>query len=148
MTTIWPSVSGHAPKHTRRPSGSYSSYRHVLVCLLATTLLNGACTTLKSSQLPPEALRSGIRSGSLVAAGDSINVVTADGTQHAFEVSTVDREHIRGESADGRAVIIRIDDVVALRTREIEPVRTTFASVGAVYALAAFVLVIEIFDTW
>lgn len=148
MTRTWQSDSGHAQKRVRRPFGSGSSYRQVLVCLLATSLLNGACTTVKSSQLPPEALRSGIRSGSLVAAGDSINVVTTDGVEHAFEVSTVSREHIHGESPDGKAVVVRIDDVVALRTREIEPVRTTFASVGAAYALAAFVLIIEIFDTW
>ena len=126
-----------------RSGWSGRSYRHVLVYLLATTLLSGACTTVKSSQLPPEALRSGIRSGSLVAVGDSINVVTVDGMEHVFEVSAVDREHIRGESPDGQAVVVKVDEVVALRTREIEPVRTTFASLMAICVIGVLVLLVD-----
>lgn len=114
---------------------------------LIVAMLLSACTTLQSSQLPPEALQSGIRSGALVEPGDRVNVVTADGKERAFTVTAVDTEVIRGESS-GTDVAVAIDDVIALRKREIEPVRTTFAASYAALAASFFVFVIEVFDTW
>ena len=64
--------------------------------------LVGACATMQSSQLPPDALRSGIRSGALVGPGDKVNVVTADGKERAFTVASVDAEIIRGRVVGNR----------------------------------------------
>ena len=119
-----------------------------MVAGLVVPLLLSACTTMQSSQLPPEALHSGIRSGALVEPGDTVNVVTVDGADHVLTVSAVDAETIRGESADGDRVAVAIDDVIALRRREVEPVRTTFAASYAALAIALFALTIEVFDTW
>ena len=119
----------------------------LVACLVATVMLTGACTTVRPSQLPPDALQSGIRSGALVQPGDSITVVTADGMEHAVVVSSSDSEAIRGASPDGDPIAVPISEVVALRKREIEPVRTTFAALGAAWMVALVVLVVEIFDT-
>ena len=43
---------------------------------------------------------------------------------------------------------VAIDDVIALRRREIEPVRTTFAATYAALGVAIVAFVIEVFDTW
>lgn len=124
-----------------------AGYGRVGVGLVLAVLL-AACTTVQSSQLPPDALRSGIRSGTLVEPGDRVSVVTAGGREYAFTVNAVDTEMIRGESSEGTLVGIAIDDVIALRKREVEPVRTTFAALYGALALALVVLTVEIFDTW
>lgn len=116
------------------------------IVLVAASL--GACSTMQSSQLPPDALRSGIRSGALVEPGDTINVVTVDGERHTVTVSALDPEMIRGESSEGSPLAITIDEIIALRKREVEPVRTTFAALYAGVAVAFFVLTVEVFDTW
>lgn len=126
--------------------------RHVGACLLALATLNGGCTTLQSSEMPPEAIREGIRDGYLVAAGDTVGVVTKDGTEHLIRVLDVNSNNIRGTTGGGtsgwlagksaEAVEIPIDDVLALRTHQLEPVRSSFAAMGgaAVLSLGALFL--------
>ena len=130
-----------------RSGSSRASGVRLTACLAATAILTGACTTVQSSQLPPDALRSGIRSGALAQSGDSISVVTADGIEHALVVSTTDEEVIRGESPGGDPVAVPISEIVALRKREVEAVRTSFAALGTAAVVALVVLVIETFDT-
>ena len=119
-----------------------------VVAGLVVAAVLGACTTMQSSQLPPDALHAGIRSGALVEPGDTVRAITVDGEEHALTVSAVDSETIRGESSDGSQVAVAIDDVIALRRREIEPVRTTFAASYAALAVALVAFVIEVLDTW
>ena len=71
--------------------------------------------------------------------GDQISVVTDDGTETVLKVREVDADAIRGASKASEETAVVIDDVVALRTHQLEPVRTVFyafgASVGAVFLL-------------
>ena len=71
--------------------------------------------------------------------GDQISVVTDDGTETVLKVHEVDADAIRGASKGSEETAVVIDDVVALRTQQLEPVRTVFyafgASVGAVFLL-------------
>lgn len=106
----------------------------LLGLLLAVALIASACTTLQSTQLPPDELRDGIRNGSLVETGDEISVVTADGREHLFDVRGLDQDAIRGELADGEEAVVAIDDVVALRTHQTERIRTTYAVLGGIGA--------------
>ena len=117
----------------------------LVACLVATALLTGACTTVRPSQLPPAALHSGIRSGALAQPGDSITVVTADGIEHAVVVSSTDSEAIRGASPDGNLIAVPITEVVALRKREVEPVRTSFAALGAALVVVLVVAILDAF---
>ena len=118
----------------------------VFAGFIAAALLCGGCTTFKASQLPPDALRSGIRSGALIAAGDDISIVTAGGTEYLLTVSAVDAVMVRGQSPNQSAVAIPIDEILALRKREVEPVRTTFAALGGSLAAALFLLILDLFD--
>lgn len=108
--------------------------------LFTVALVGSGCTTLQSTQLPPNELRYGIRSGSLVKPGDEISVVTADGKEYAFTVSHVGEDKIRGERAGGEEVALAIDDLVALRTHKVEAVRTTFAVLGGGFGLSMAVI--------
>ncbi|MCY3623934.1 MAG: hypothetical protein OXH68_19765 [Gammaproteobacteria bacterium] len=101
--------------------------------LLAVALAGSGCTTLQSTQLPPDELRDGIRSGSLIKTGDEISVVTTDGREYLLDVRGLDREAIRGLSG-GEEAVVAIDDVVALRTHQTESVRTTYAVLGGIGA--------------
>lgn len=70
--------------------------------LFAVALAGSGCTTLQSTQLPPDELRYGIRSGSLVQPGDEISVVTVDGKDYSFTVGHVGEDEIRGELAGAK----------------------------------------------
>ncbi|MDE0659307.1 MAG: hypothetical protein F4029_02490 [Gammaproteobacteria bacterium] len=103
--------------------------------LLVVALVSFGCTTLQSTQLPPEELRYGIRSGDLVQPGDEISVVTVDGAELVLVARDVDDAVIRGELPGGEEATVAIDDLVALRTHQVDPVRTGFAVAGGSYAL-------------
>ena len=116
----------------------------VAVCLIGVALLNAGCTTLQSSQLSPDAIRAGIRDGYLVQVGDEIGLVTADGLEQVIRVLAVDADTIRGEASVGGEVVIAVADVLALRTPQVEPVRSTFVALGstAVLSTLAFLLLL------
>ncbi|MYA18521.1 MAG: hypothetical protein F4Z28_18030 [Gammaproteobacteria bacterium] len=111
--------------------------------LLALASMVG-CTTLQSTRLPPEEIRYGIRNGSLVQPGDQISVVTNDGKERVLKVREVEADAIRGALKGGEETEVAIDDVVALSTPQLEPVRTVFyafgASMGTLYLLALLAL--------
>lgn len=106
--------------------------------LVAAAVLGSGCTTLQSRQIPPEALQAQIRNGTAVQAGDEVNIVTKDGNEHIFKVSAVGTDAIVGTLDGGAGVTVPIDDVLALRTREVSLGRTVLAGAG-VYLLVASV---------
>ncbi len=115
-------------------------WRRSVAWLVAAAMMGGGCTTMKSNQMPPEALQEQIRSGSIVLAGDEVSVVTGNGKEHTFRVSAVEPDAILG-TVEGESVTIPIDDVLALRTREVSVGRTALAGVG-VYLLVGGVLIV------
>lgn len=115
-------------------AGGVRQWRLLGGLLLVAMLIASGCTTLQSTQLPPDELRDGIRDGSLVKLGDEISVVTTDGREHLFDVRGVDQDAIRGELADGEEAVVAIDDVVALRTHQTERIRTSYAVLGGIGA--------------
>ena len=98
---------------------------------LAMTL--AGCTSLQTAEIPPNELHTQIRAGELISIGDRILVVTADGSEHKFKVTELDDTSIHGKDE-----IIRIDDIVALQTRELSAGKTALLAGGVgvgVYAL-------------
>ena len=112
-------VQAPSIENTLTRFGMVWSWR-VAVCLIAVVLLNAGCTTLQPSQLPPDAIRAGIRDGYLVKVGDQIGVVTKDGAEQVVRVLGVEAEAIRGETSADEEVVIAIDDVLALRTPQLD----------------------------
>ena len=117
---------------------------HAGCWLVVVAMLGGGCTTLESSGLPPEELRSSIRNGSLVETGDQVSVVTRDGREHTFTVSRIEGDAIVGGTEGGAEVTIPVEDVVTLRKRRVDAVRTTVAAVGGYLVVAAAVAVYAI----
>ena len=101
-----------------------------------TAVLSSGCTSLQTSPLSPDALRSGIRAGKLIEPGEDVWITTVDGGEHAFKVSTLDDDRIRGELLGGEPVDIAVADVVGLRTVELEVVPSVFAAMGMYYLAA------------
>lgn len=101
------------------------------------------CTSLQTSPLPPDALRAGIRAGELIEPGEDVWITTVDGSEHAFEVTALEPDRIRGRLLGGESVEVSVDDVAALRTVGLEAMPTFFAGVG-IYYLAAITISIAI----
>ena len=98
---------------------------------------------MRSSEQSPDVLRSAIRNGTVVEPGDTVSVITVDGREHAFKVSALDDETVRGESSGhGPQVAVAIDDVIALRTR---PARTTLAATHVAYAVGLLGFLVVLF---
>ena len=109
-------------------------------------MLGAGCTTLQSSQLPPDALRSGIRAGKLIEPGEDVWVTTADGKEHAFKVSALEADTILGEMLGGEAVEVAVDDVVSLRTVELAVMPSVFAGLGIYYLAGTAIALAMVVD--
>ena len=106
---------------------------------LAMTLLAG-CTSLQTAEMPSGELHTQIRAGELISIGDRILVVTADGSEHQFKVTELDDTSIHGKDE-----IIRIDDIVALQTRELSAGKTALLAGGASIGVVAALIVAALF---
>ena len=93
-------------------------------------LLLAACTTMVPADLSPDALRQAIRDGSLVEPGTQVAAVTTNGSEHRFQVASVNTEAILGETAAGEAVEVPIDDIVALQLQPVDGKKTPLLAVG------------------
>lgn len=117
----------------------------VVACVVA--VLSGGCTSLQTSSLEPAQLRSAIRDDSLIEPGEDVWLTTQDGKVHAFKVTSVDAEHVRGALLGGEPVEVPVDDIVSLRTVELQPVQSAVAGLGIYYlAGAAIVMAMAVDD--
>lgn len=98
-----------------------------LAGLLTIVLVLGGCSTMRSVEMPPDELHRAIRAGELLTPGERVQLVTVDGTQAELTVTEIDDQSIRGK--DGA---VPVDDVVALRTRQVSAGKTTLLVGGAV----------------
>ncbi|MDE0422135.1 MAG: hypothetical protein OXK76_14790 [Gammaproteobacteria bacterium] len=106
-------------------------------------VLSTGCTSLQTSPLSPDALRSGIRAGKLIEPGEDVWITTVDGREHAFKVTALDANSVRGELLGGEPVNVAVADVVGLRTVELEVVPSFLAAAG-IYYLAATTLALAL----
>jgi len=65
------------------------------------------------------------QSEQIVEVGDRVRIFTEDGKEHQFQVTSIDANHISGES-----VTIPVDSIIALETREISIGKTTLLAGG------------------
>lgn len=121
-------------------------WRPTVAWLVAAAMLAGGCTTVKTKQLPPEALQAQIRSGAIVEAGDKVAVVTRDGEEHTFKVSAVGTDAIAGALEGGGNVTVPIDDVLSLRVEEVSVGRTALAGVGVYMLVVGIAFALAITD--
>ena len=109
---------------------TYGLSGRTVAWVVVVALLSGGCTTLKPNQLPPEQLRAEIRNGSILQVGDDASIVTEDGDEHILTVTALEVDAIVGNLEGGAQVTIPIDDVLAVRTQQVDGARTALAAVG------------------
>jgi hypothetical protein len=97
-----------------------------LVSLLATLHLV-ACSTVTPVEVPPDELHRLINTEGILEAGDRVRLVTADGIEHEFRVTSVDVAEGLIRGADEA---VPIADIIAAQTRKIAVGRTTALAAG------------------
>jgi hypothetical protein len=107
-----------------------------LISALIVILLVTGCTTLKPVEMPPDQLQDRISTGQIVQVGDSVKLVTADGKQHKFKVTSITDHHIAGKDIE-----VPIADIVAVESREFSGGKTT-ALAGGSATIAIIVILI------
>ncbi|MYD99074.1 MAG: hypothetical protein F4X98_17015 [Gammaproteobacteria bacterium] len=115
----------------------------VVACVVA--VLSG-CTSLQTSPLEPAQLRSAIRDGSLIEPGEDVWLTTQDGKVHAFKVTSVDVDLVRGALLGGEPVEVPIDDIVSLRTVELQPAQSALAGLGIYYLAGTAIVMAMVVD--
>ena len=83
------------------------------------------CTSLQTVEAPPDKLHERIRHEDIVKIGDKVRVITKDQKEHQFVVTAISEEEIRGED-----VIIPIDNIETLETREFSTGKTVLLGAG------------------
>ena len=107
------------------------------ISILVTVNLIG-CTSLQPIEAPPDELQDRIRQEQIVEVGDRVRIFTEDGKEHQFRVTSIDANHISGES-----VTIPVDSIIALETREISIGKTTLLAGGTIgIAFILFLVVV------
>ena len=103
-----------------------------LIGMAALTL--AGCTTLQERGVTPAELRDALRGDEV--AGEPIVLKMADGGEHALQSWLFDAaaDVVRGTTADGQAVSLAVDDVVALGSRQAATGVTAILVVGVVVA--------------
>jgi hypothetical protein len=100
-----------------------AGFQKIISILLITNLIG--CTSLQPIEAQPDELQDRIRYEQIVAVGDRVRMVTEDGKEHQFKVTSIDANHISGDG-----VTIPVDTVIALETREISIGKTTLLAGG------------------
>lgn len=109
------------------------------------------CSTVKTSNLPPDKLQNQIASGGLIQKGDYITINTDEGRQYELEITEVSEDSIMGEETfrkneevinenadisnqtlETRIVEIPITEIVSIEKRELTPVGAAGAAAGTV----------------
>lgn len=119
----------------------------------ALTVLSGCvvlagCTTVKPINLPPEDLRAELRGGTVGTPGETIEVVTADGTEYVFELVAIDQgaDVVRGKDRRGQLVAVPIDDIVVVREDREDKISSALLAVGVILAVVLAVRGAQILD--
>lgn len=93
--------------------------RRISTALLALACF--ACTSLSTVEGPAERIGQRIGEEGLLAPGDKIRLVTADGKTHKLEVTEID---LGTGTLRGKDDALAIDDIIALEKRKLSWVKT------------------------
>jgi hypothetical protein len=105
-----------------------------VACLTA----NSACTTLQPTEATPEEIQRLILSEGILEVGQRVRLVTSDEMAHEFRVTSIDEQtgivHGKNES-------VRIEEIVAVETREISAGKTALLTGGLVYGIGLIIAI-------
>ena len=119
-----------------------------MLAVLSASVVLAGCTTIKPLDLPPADLRDELRAGTVGTPGETMEVVTADGAEHAFEFVAIDQgaDVVRGKDRRGQPVAVPIDDIVVVRERRDDRTSSRLLAVGVILAVVAAVFLADTAD--
>ena len=117
------------------------------------------CSTVKTTEVPPDQLQRQIASGEVIKEGDRVTITTSRGMRYDLKIAGVESDRILGEqivptqtdtqdpetpqpesAADKQAVEIPIADIVSVESRE--PTAIGYAGAAATGLAIGYVLII------
>jgi hypothetical protein len=113
--------------------------------LVTVLLLLAGCTSMSAIKSKTADLGTQIRSGHVVAHGDNVEIVTTDGQQHRFRVTTIDETTVNGSE-----ISVPIDTIAELKVRKFDEGKTAgliggiTATVVGLWLLAVSAMVIAL----
>ena len=110
-----------------------------LVLVLAMLFMATACTSMNPIEMTPEAVQQKIVSENILQPGKRAKIVTSDGQNRKVRVKRVDAGSGVIET-DGEPV--RIDDIVAVETRDFSIGKTALLAAGSYTVLALIAVAI------
>lgn len=111
--------------------------------LLTMLLVLAGCSSMNPVKSKTVDLGTQIRSGHVVARGDSVEIVTTDGRQYRFRVTAIDETTVNGSE-----ISVPIDTITELKVRKFSEARTAMliggitTSVIAMFVLAMSAMVV------
>lgn len=119
-----------------------------MLAVLSASVVLAGCTTIKPVDLPPEDLRTELRGGTVGTPGETIEVVTADGTEYVFDLVAIDQgaDVVRGKDRRGQLVAVPIDDIVVVREDREDKISSALLAVGVILAVVLAVRGAQILD--
>lgn len=112
--------------------------RVVLLVLLFCSVFNSACTTLQRTEATPQEVQRLILNEDLLKPGDRVKIVTADQSIYEFRIEQVDLEQELIIGADKQ---VRVEDIVALETRQVSVGKTALLAGGVAYSVWILLLI-------
>lgn len=112
--------------------------RVVLLVLLFCSVFNSACTTLQRTEATPQEVQRLILNENLLKPGDRVKIVTADQSIYEFRIEQVDLEQELIIGADKQ---VRVEDIVALETRQVSVGKTALLAGGVAYSVWILLLI-------
>lgn len=102
----------------------------LVVVLLICALLTSSCTTLQPSEATPQEVQRLILTGDLLKPGDRMKIVTTDLSVYEFRIESIDLDQglVIGVNEQ-----VRIDDIIALETRQVSIAKTALLAGGVAY---------------
>lgn len=97
------------------------------------------CTSLRTIEAPPDKLHEQIRHENLIKVGDRVRIVTEDKKEHEFVATAINKDEIRGKD-----VIVPIDSIVAVQTREFSTGKTALLAGGVTAGTILLMVIIAI----
>ena len=102
----------------------------LVVVLLICALLTSSYTTLQPSEATPQEVQRLILTGDLLKPGDRMKIVKTDRSVYEFRIESIDLDQglVIGVNEQ-----VRIDDIIALETRQVSIGKTALLAGGVAY---------------
>jgi len=105
-----------------------------ICCLLILALASG-CTSMRRVPLEPEGITKELEPG------DRVHIVTRDGNDFDFVLSSVSRDQLAGEGQS-----VEVKNIAKVEKREISALKTAGAGIGTLFIVVSVIVIVALID--